>query len=59
MSFGAWDLIWMFIGSVYGIMTLVWGIIVWRSRPWSLDLFQSSETPNAGPGAKSASLGRN
>lgn len=38
MTFAAWDLIWIVIGGLYGIMAVAWGIIVWRGRLWSLDL---------------------
>lgn len=38
MSVAAWDVIWIVIGAFYGILGIVWGILVWRSRPWSLDL---------------------
>lgn len=38
MSFAVWDVIWIVIGALYGILGIGWGIMVWRSRPWSLDL---------------------
>ena len=38
MSFAVWDVIWIVIGGLYGIMAVAWGIIIWRGRPWSLDL---------------------
>ncbi len=37
MSVAAWDVIWIVIGALYGILGIVWGILVWRSHPWSLD----------------------
>ena len=59
MSFAAWEVIWFAIGGLYGILGIAWGIIVWRGRPWSLDLFQSSEPQHAGTGANSSSIERN
>lgn len=41
MSFAVRDVIWMVIGGSYGVMAVVWGVIVWRSRPWGLDLLQA------------------
>lgn len=38
MSFAVWDVIWIVIGALYGILGIGWGIMLWRSRPWSLDL---------------------
>lgn len=46
MSFDAWGVIWIIIGGLYGIMAVAWGIIVWRGRPWILDLV----LPPTGPG---------
>jgi hypothetical protein len=45
MSFAAWDMIWIVIGGLYGIMAVAWGIIVWRGRPWSLDLLLAPTGP--------------
>jgi hypothetical protein len=37
MSFAVWDIIWIVIGSLYGIFAISWGVIMWRDRSWSLD----------------------
>ena len=45
MSFAVWDVIWIVIGGLYGITAIAWGIIVWRGRPWSLDLLLEPTDP--------------
>jgi hypothetical protein len=41
MSLAVWDVIWIVIGGLYGISAIAWGIIVWRDRPWSMNLLIS------------------
>lgn len=38
MSFPVWNVIWIIIGGLYGILAIAWGFIVWRGRLPSLDL---------------------
>jgi cytochrome b subunit of formate dehydrogenase len=38
MNFTAWHIILIVIGSLYAILIAIWGVIMWRNRPWSLNL---------------------
>lgn len=43
MNFTAWEVIWIVIGSLYAILGVIWGVCVWKSRPWSLGFFPLHE----------------
>jgi hypothetical protein len=58
MSVAVWDVIWIVLGGLYVISGILWGIIVWRDRPWSLNLLISPGGNGGRIGIKSQSSQR-